>query len=109
MSTTKAAPTAQGVKPGPTADEDARLACAARELNDRFGIEHVTVQIERAAGHCRQAPEDVVQRGAAVQMPRRAAASGAGARKCHSETRWRAMSFSGLRAKRVSRMSVSAW
>ena len=45
MSTTEAALTAHIVRPEP-ADNDAFLARLSRELHDRFGIEHVTVQVE---------------------------------------------------------------
>ena len=46
MSTTEVALTAHLVKPDP-ADDDAVIAQATRELHDRFGIEHVTIQWER--------------------------------------------------------------
>ena len=61
MSTTQTAITAHLVKP--EGDNDDRLlAEATRELHDRFGIEHATLQIERNAGaaNCRQAPDDAV-------------------------------------------------
>lgn len=61
MSTTQTAITAHLVKP--EGDNDDRLlAEATRELHDRFGIEHATLQIERNAGaaNCRQAPDDTV-------------------------------------------------
>jgi cobalt-zinc-cadmium efflux system protein len=32
------------------ADHDSLLADVSRELHDRFGIEHATVQIERGTG-----------------------------------------------------------
>ncbi|MGE0609676.1 MAG: cation diffusion facilitator family transporter [Pirellulales bacterium] len=61
MSTTEAALTAHLVMPN-AAGDDAFLAETCRELHDRFGIEHTTLQIER--GHaeifCRQSPDDVV-------------------------------------------------
>jgi len=59
MSTTETALTAHLVKPA-AGDEDGLLARAARELHHRFGIEHVTIQVERGGDHCRQAPEGVV-------------------------------------------------
>lgn len=61
MSTTETALTAHLVKPSLTND-DALLADAQHELHERFGIEHVTLQIERnaAAANCRQWPTDVV-------------------------------------------------
>lgn len=46
MSTTEVALTAHLVKPDPV-DDDAVIAQATRELHDRFGIEHVTIQWER--------------------------------------------------------------
>jgi cobalt-zinc-cadmium efflux system protein len=48
MSTTETVLTVHLVIPGEH-DGDALLRQAARELHDRFGIEHVTVQIERDA------------------------------------------------------------
>ena len=63
MSTTEAALTAHLVKPlvKPDAgDEDDLLARTARDLHDRFGIEHATIQIERGADQCRLAPDDVI-------------------------------------------------
>jgi cobalt-zinc-cadmium efflux system protein len=59
MSTTETALTAHLEKP--LADnEDSLLARAACELHDRFGIEHVTLQIERdaAQAQCRQVADD---------------------------------------------------
>lgn len=60
MSTTHAALTAHLVKPA-VEDDDRLLGEACRVLHDRFGIEHVTLQIERSdtAARCAQAPEDV--------------------------------------------------
>jgi cobalt-zinc-cadmium efflux system protein len=46
MSTTETALTIHLVKPDP-ADDDAFIADVRRELHDRFGIEHVTLQFER--------------------------------------------------------------
>jgi cobalt-zinc-cadmium efflux system protein len=46
MSTTEIALTAHLVKPDP-ADDDALVARAARELRERFGVGHVTLQWER--------------------------------------------------------------
>jgi cobalt-zinc-cadmium efflux system protein len=52
LSTTEAALTAHLVVPA-TAEEDALLARISRELHDRFGIEHATVQLERGvSGVC---------------------------------------------------------
>jgi len=45
MSTTETALTAHLVMPGAVAD-DGLLARAGQELHDRFGIEHVTLQVE---------------------------------------------------------------
>jgi cobalt-zinc-cadmium efflux system protein len=52
MSTTDVALTAHLVKP--TVEDD--------EMHDRFGIDHVTLQVERGRGGlpCRVAPADVV-------------------------------------------------
>lgn len=57
MSTTEVALTAHLIRPG-LQDNDELLAEISRELHDRFGIEHVTVQIERdlEAVACRQVP-----------------------------------------------------
>jgi cobalt-zinc-cadmium efflux system protein len=55
MSTTEVALTAHLVKPDP-GDDDAVIAHATRELHDRFGIEHVTLQWERTDGDCPGAP-----------------------------------------------------
>lgn len=49
MSTTEAALTAHLVVPGGIPG-DAFHACLAKELHDRFGIEHVTVQVEHGDG-----------------------------------------------------------
>lgn len=56
MSTTETALTAHLVKPD-LDDEDQLLSRATAELHDRFGIEHVTLQIERSeqVAACRQA------------------------------------------------------
>ena len=61
MSTTHVALTAHLVKPA-MENEDTLLADACRELHDRYGIEHATLQIERseAAARCAQAPAEVV-------------------------------------------------
>jgi cobalt-zinc-cadmium efflux system protein len=61
MSTTEVALTAHLVKPA-TGNEDALFARASAELHARFGIDHVTLQIERggAEATCHQAPENVV-------------------------------------------------
>ena len=59
MSTTEVALTAHLVRPE-IADDDTLLATTQHELHDRFGIEHMTLQIERSAepGNCQQAPPD---------------------------------------------------
>ena len=59
MSTTETALTAHLVKPDARVD-DALLARLARELHDRFGIEHTTIQLECVEGNCDQAPASVV-------------------------------------------------
>lgn len=60
MSTTHSALTAHLVKPS-VEDEDAFLAKVCRELHDRFGIEHATLQIERGdPSACGLASADVV-------------------------------------------------
>jgi cobalt-zinc-cadmium efflux system protein len=61
MSTTEVALTAHLVKPA-LGNEDALFARASAELHARFGIDHVTLQIERggAEATCHQAPENVV-------------------------------------------------
>lgn len=59
MSTTEAALTAHFVCPEGWSDE--LLAKTRAELHDRFGIEHVTIQVERGDhGPCAQAPTEVV-------------------------------------------------
>jgi cobalt-zinc-cadmium efflux system protein len=59
MSTTEIALTAHLVKPDAEVD-DLLLGRIGRELHDRFGIEHTTIQLERGDGPCGQAPADVV-------------------------------------------------
>lgn len=61
MSTTEAALTAHLVKPA-EGNDDELLATATRELNERFQIGHITLQVERAAAasRCPQAPDHVV-------------------------------------------------
>lgn len=61
MSTTDVALTAHLVKPTP-GDDDAMLLGACKDLHDRFGIEHATIQIERGYGsaECKQAPAEVI-------------------------------------------------
>jgi cobalt-zinc-cadmium efflux system protein len=59
MSTTEIALTAHLVKPDAEVD-DALLQRIHRELLDRFHIEHTTIQLEREAGRCGQAPAHVV-------------------------------------------------
>lgn len=57
MSTTESALTAHLVKPE-VADDDALLQQAQHELHERFGIEHVTIQIERSRETARCAQSD---------------------------------------------------
>jgi cobalt-zinc-cadmium efflux system protein len=59
MSTTETAMTAHLVKPV-VEDEDQLLLRVHRELHERFGIDHPTLQIERTSDHCQLAPDDVV-------------------------------------------------
>jgi len=59
MSTTEVALTAHLVKPDAEVD-DVLLQRISRELHDRFHIEHITIQLERADGDCVQAPAHVV-------------------------------------------------
>jgi cobalt-zinc-cadmium efflux system protein len=61
MSTTDVALTAHLVKPA-LGDDDALLIGTCRELHERFGIAHATIQVERGHGplECRQAPAEVV-------------------------------------------------
>jgi len=54
MSTTEPALTAHLVMPD-VQDDDAFLFTATHELHERFGIEHVTIQIERNASACQHA------------------------------------------------------
>ena len=61
MSTTETAMTAHLVMPNRQPD-DCFYRDAAREMHDRFGIEHVTLQVENGDPEtpCRQAPDHVV-------------------------------------------------
>lgn len=61
MSTTHIALTAHLVKPA-LGDDDAMLIEACKELHDRFGIEHATLQVERGHGphECQQASAEVI-------------------------------------------------
>lgn len=61
MSTTETALTVHLVKPH-IENEDALLESVAKNLHDQFGIEHVTIQIERCTqgDWCKQAPEDLL-------------------------------------------------
>ncbi len=61
MSTTETALTVHLVVPVETLGDDA-MAQICRELHDRFGIEHTTIQVERGDGaaECGQAPAHVV-------------------------------------------------
>lgn len=61
MSTTETAMTVHLVKPD-TCDDDLLLARVGNELQERFGIEHTTIQLERGDSSypCDQAPAHVV-------------------------------------------------
>jgi cobalt-zinc-cadmium efflux system protein len=61
MSTTETALTAHLIKPDAKID-DAWLAQVARELHERFRIDHATIQVEhgQTTQRCKLAPEDVV-------------------------------------------------
>jgi cobalt-zinc-cadmium efflux system protein len=61
MSTTEAALTAHLIKPA-LVDDDVFLRVVCKELHDRFGIEHATIQIERGHGPtpCGLASDEVV-------------------------------------------------
>jgi cobalt-zinc-cadmium efflux system protein len=61
MSTTETALTAHLVMPGGGPGDELHSR-AAREMHDRFGIEHVTLQVETgdSAHPCRQAPQEAV-------------------------------------------------
>jgi cobalt-zinc-cadmium efflux system protein len=59
MSTTETALTAHLVRPDAGLD-DQLLSDAAHELERRFGIHHVTVQVEAGVAECRLAPAHVV-------------------------------------------------
>ena len=61
MSTTEKALNVHLVKPD-VANDDQLLKQIQGELHDRFGIEHVTIQIERSSdpAHCSQSPPGVV-------------------------------------------------
>jgi len=61
MSTTEACLTAHLVTPR-TSRDDAWLSATRRELHERFGIDHVTIQLEQGSGdhECEQAGEAVV-------------------------------------------------
>jgi cobalt-zinc-cadmium efflux system protein len=59
MSTTEAALTAHLVMPVPPVD-DGFIATACMELRERFGIGHVTIQVEHGNRACSQAPAHVV-------------------------------------------------
>ena len=60
MSTTQSALTAHLVKPNGRID-DGFLAAACKGLHERFGIGHVTVQLETShAGVCGQASQEDV-------------------------------------------------
>ena len=59
MSTTETALTGHLVRANDRVD-DALLERATHELHDRFGIEHVTLQLETVSHHCAQAPDEVL-------------------------------------------------
>ncbi len=59
LSTTETALTAHLTKPDAQVD-DALLTQMNRELHDRFGIEHTTIQLERVDADCDQASTDAV-------------------------------------------------
>jgi len=59
MSTTEIALTAHLVRPAAEVD-DVLLQRINRELHDRHGIAHTTIQVEREDGRCVQAPASVV-------------------------------------------------
>ena len=59
MSTTEVALTSHLVMSRPPADDNF-LAAICDELRSRFGIGHVTIQIEHGTAVCRQAPDNVV-------------------------------------------------
>lgn len=59
MSTTEAALTAHLVCPMPT-EGDRLVTQASLELHERFGIEHITIQVETGAKPCKQASAEVV-------------------------------------------------
>lgn len=59
MSTTDVALTAHLAMTPPRTDEDFYRALR-RHLHDRFGVEHVTVQVERSGDQCALAPDTVV-------------------------------------------------
>lgn len=63
ISTSQTALTAHLVRPvdpGREANEDAFLCNAANSVQEKFGIDHCTFQIERASGICALEPDDVV-------------------------------------------------
>ena len=59
LSTTDSALTAHIVRPGCGTDDEF-LKRVARELKERFGIGHATIQVEHDGRDCRLAPTDVV-------------------------------------------------
>lgn len=52
MGAATSALTAHLVRPEPSGDDDAFLQTVCQETTKRFGIDHVTIQIERNAFHC---------------------------------------------------------
>ena len=59
MSTTEAALTVHLIRTD-TEDNDRLLQQLTKELHDRFGIEHATIQIEKGTFSCTLAPEDSI-------------------------------------------------
>jgi cobalt-zinc-cadmium efflux system protein len=59
LSTTETALTAHLIKPDAHVDDEL-LVVLGRELHDRFGIGHTTIQLERFDANCDQAPAHVV-------------------------------------------------
>ena len=59
LSTTETALTAHLIKPDARVDDEL-LTLLSRELHDRYGIEHTTIQLERVDANCDQAPSNVI-------------------------------------------------
>lgn len=61
LATDRTALTAHLVKPGNRGDNDALLNQIGTQLHEKFGIDHVTIQIEQSSETgCRQAPADQI-------------------------------------------------